>query len=107
MRTPYRIRDYKDSAKPRLRFVVNFKEDGRRARRFFETKVEAKTFVERKTVEHENQSREGSEFPSWLRMMALECNELLKPFGKSIRDEPSIMFRFSGPALKADPCPMW
>jgi integrase len=85
MRVPFRLKRYNDPKRPALKFVVNFQEHGRRARRFFETKREAETFSQQKTVELQNQGREGVEFPSWLRIMAGECNDLLEPFGKTIR----------------------
>jgi hypothetical protein len=86
MRVPFRLKPYRDANRPKLKFVVNFQEHGRRARRFFETKREAETFSQQKTVELQNQGREGVEFPSWLRIMAGECNDLLEPFGKTIRN---------------------
>ena len=86
MRAPFRFKRYADSNRPTLKFVVNYKEKGQRARKFFTTKVDAATFVEQKNIEFQNQGREGVEFPSWLRIMAGECNELLEPFKKTIRD---------------------
>src|SRR5476651_2522625 len=85
MRVPFRLKRYNDRKRPTLKFVVNFREHGRRSRRFFETKREAETFVQQKTIELQNQGREGVEFPSWLRIMAGECNDLLVPFGKTLR----------------------
>ncbi|MEI7775872.1 MAG: tyrosine-type recombinase/integrase [Verrucomicrobiota bacterium] len=85
MRVPFRLKRYNDSNRPTLKFVVNFRENGQRTRRFFETKRGAETFVQQKTIELQNQGREGVEFPSWLRIMAGECNDLLEPFGKTIR----------------------
>ena len=86
MKAPFRLKPYNDTNRPALKFVVNYREEGKRARRFFETKKEAETFVRLKTVERGNQGREGAEFPSWLRIMAGECNDLLAPHGKTIRD---------------------
>ncbi len=86
MRTIFRFKRYADSNRPTLKFVVNYKENGQRARKFFTAKTDAETFVHLKNVELQNQGREGVEFPSWLRIMAGECNELLEPFQKTIRD---------------------
>src|SRR2546421_8920485 len=66
MNTPFRFRPYRDSNRPALRFVVNFAENGKRSRKFFETKREAETFVQARNIEFQNQGREGIEFPSWL-----------------------------------------
>jgi len=85
MRVPFRVKPYRDTNRPKLKFVVNLQERGQRTRRFFDTKREAETFSQQKTVELQNKGREGVEFPSWLRIMAGECNELLEPFGKTIR----------------------
>ena len=85
MSTAFSFKRYRDRSKPALKFVVNYREQGRRARKFFETQRAAETFVEQKNIELQNQGREGIEFPSWLRIMAGECNELLEPFGKTIR----------------------
>ena len=86
MKAPFRLKTYNDTNRPALKFVVNYRENAKRARRFFETKKEAETFVRLKTTEQANQGREGAEFPSWLRIMAGECHELLSPQGKTIRD---------------------
>jgi len=85
IRTTFRFKRYKDSNRPTLKFVVNFKENGKRVRKFFAAKTNAETFVQLKNVELQNQGRERVEFPSWLRIMAGECNELLEPFKKTIR----------------------
>jgi len=65
--------------------VVNFKDSGNRSRRFFETKREAETFVQQKTIELQNPGREGAEFPSSLRITASECSQLLNAARK---DDP-------------------
>ena len=50
MRT-YRARPYHDKRRPHLKFVVNFKQNGKRARSFFETKKAAQTFAQLKNNE--------------------------------------------------------
>jgi integrase len=50
MRT-YRARRYHDKRRPHLKFVVNFKKNGKRVRSFFETEKAAKTFVQLKNNE--------------------------------------------------------
>jgi integrase len=92
MKAPYRLKPYNDNGRPHLKFVINFKEKDqatgqtKRARRFFETKIDAKTFLEKENIRHLNEGKEGAEFPSWLRVMASDCNALLTPFGKTLRD---------------------
>jgi integrase len=47
----YRARKYQDKRRPHLKFVVNFKQNGKRARSFFETEKAAKTFAQLKNNE--------------------------------------------------------
>ena len=86
MTTPFQLKRYNDTNRPALKFVVNFKESGNRVRKFFSSKIEAQTFVQQKNIAFQNQGREGIEFPSWLRIMAGECNDVLEPHKKTIRD---------------------
>ncbi len=86
MRTQFKIRSYADSNRPLLKFVVNFKDDGKRARRFFGTKKEAETFAQQKTIETINQGTEGAEFPTELRVLAKKADAIVAPFGKTILD---------------------
>ena len=81
---PFRLRPYRDGNRRALRFVVNFAENGKRSRKFFETKREAESFVQARNIEFQNQGRERVEFPSWLRIMAGKCNARLEPFGKTL-----------------------
>ena len=86
MTNPFQLKHYNDTNRPALKFVVNYKEAGKRVRKFFSSKIEAQTFVQQKNIAFQNQGREGIEFPSWLRIMAGECNDLLEPHNKTIRD---------------------
>lgn len=94
VKNPFCVRHYRDRNRPKLKFVVNFKEAGKRRREFFEKKNEAETFVEQKRVAFANHGREGLEFPSWLRVMAQECDELLSPFKRTIRDATTHYLEF-------------
>ncbi len=94
MRNPFRVRHYRDKNRPALKFVVNFKEAGTRKRAFFTTRTEAETFASQKLVAFKNQGLEGAEFPSSLRVMALECSELLAPFSKTIREATEHFLKF-------------
>ena len=101
MKILFRVRQYRDRNRPKLKFVVNFKEAGKRRREFFEKKCEAETFVAQKNIAFGNQGREGSEFPSWLRVMSQECNELLSPFNKTIRDATAHYLEFLRASAKS------
>ena len=86
----FRIKPYKH---PRLKFVVRSKISGKWERKFFQTKVEAQTFVQLKETELLNQGKEGATFPSWLRVMAQRENDRLKPFGKTLTDATEFYLR--------------
>jgi integrase len=83
MKASYRVKPY---AHERLKWVVRGKENGKWVRKYFEKKLEAETFAEIKNTELLNQGLEGVTFPAALRVMALECEERLAEFGKTIRD---------------------
>ncbi len=81
-----RVRKYSDSNRPYLKFVVNYREAGKRKRAFFETKNEADTFAGNRNIELKNSGREGAEFPTALRVMAQECRDALSNYGKTIKE---------------------
>jgi integrase len=81
-----KVRRYSDSNRPHLKFVVNYRETGKRKRSFFETKEQAESFAAFKNAELKRNGAEHAEFPTWLRVMAQNAVEQLKPFGKSITD---------------------
>src|SRR5262249_42129242 len=86
MRQKIRTRKYSDSNRPHLKFVVNYREAGKRKRTFFETKEAASSFVAFKNAELKHNGVEHAEFPTAIRVMAQNAVELLKPFGKTIMD---------------------
>src|SRR5438132_1812599 len=71
MRT-FRPRPYHDARRPHLRFVVNFKKNGKRVRSFFESKKVAETFAQLKNNELLIGETEGA--------------KQLAAFGKTIAD---------------------
>jgi integrase len=81
-----RVRSYSDSNRPHLKFVVNYRETGKRKRSFFETKEQANSFAAFKNAELKRNGVEGAEFPTVLRVMAQNAVERLKPFKKTITD---------------------
>lgn len=82
-----KVRKYRDSNRPHLKFVVNYREAGQRKRAFFEKKEEAESFAQSRNIELRNAGREGAEFPTWLRVTAQNAVERLKPFqGATIED---------------------
>jgi integrase len=81
-----KVRKYTDSSRPHLKFVVNYREAGKRKRCFFETKEQADSFAAFKNAELKRNGVEHAEFPTVLRIMAQNAVEQLKPFGKTISD---------------------
>jgi integrase len=81
-----RVRKYSDSNRPHLKFVVNYREAGKRKRSFFENKAQAESFVAFKNAELKRNGVEHAEFPTALRVMAQHAVEKLKPFGRTIMD---------------------
>jgi integrase len=81
-----RVRRYRDGNRPHLKFIVNYREAGKRKRSFFETKDAADSFAAFKNAELKRNGVEGAEFPTALRVMAQNAVEQLKPFGKTITD---------------------
>ena len=79
-------RRYTDKKRPNLKFTVNFREVGKRRRKFFEAEAQAKSFAAFKNAELKRNGVEGAEFPTSLRVMAQNAVELLKPFGKTVTD---------------------
>src|SRR5262245_38474142 len=85
-RRKIKVRKYKDDSRPNLKFVVGYREAGKRKRSFFETKEAADSFASFKNAERKRNGITHSEFPEKLRIMAQEAVEQLQPFGKTIRD---------------------
>src|SRR5215472_9792590 len=81
-----KVRKYSDGERPNLKFVVNYREAGKRKRSFFESKQQAESFAAFKNAELKRNGSEHAEFPTSLRVMAQNAVELLKPFGKTIMD---------------------
>src|SRR6266487_4626901 len=81
MRHEIKVRRYSDSNRPRLKFVVNYREDRKRKRSFFETKGKASGFADQRNIELRNEGREHAEFPAALRIMAKECAGKLAALG--------------------------
>src|SRR5450432_4057068 len=58
--------------------------DGKRVRRYFETRDEADTFLHELRVKRENLGTKAASIDQSLHVMAVECAERLKPYGQTI-----------------------
>src|SRR4030095_5769512 len=84
MRTRFIVKENKWASR---KWFVEGSENGKRSRKFFKTKAEAKTHADLKNNELFNRGIEHAEFPTALRVMAQEAVEALKHFpGKTITD---------------------
>jgi integrase len=75
-----------DTNRPHLKFVVNYREAGKRKRTYFETRDAAQSFAAFKEKEREQDGIKHAEFPTALRIMAQNAVQVLQPFGKTIDD---------------------
>lgn len=72
---------------PKLRWTVaGYYVNGKRVRRFFETKQQAEKFVEEIKIVVENLGTRATEIDQRLHVMALECHDILAPYGKTLAD---------------------
>lgn len=83
MRKRFQVRKYKH---PRLKYVLNYREGGKRRRKFFETKEAADKESALKIAQFKKHGLEGAEFSSRLRVMAQECIERLSACGKTLKE---------------------
>jgi integrase len=77
-----KIIDYRDTAPKCL--MLDARPHGKRE--YFKTVGEAKTRADQLATERENRGTEAIGFSTKDRVMAAECAEQLRPFGKSLRD---------------------
>jgi integrase len=72
---------------PRYHYTIaGYKVNGKRARPMFETETAAKDELRRLQIKHNRQGEEGLNMSDSLRVAALECTKLLRPFNKTIYD---------------------
>src|SRR6266480_1819925 len=81
-----KTRKYNNPQRPHLKFVVGFRQSGKRSQKFFETREAAAAFASFKNKERAQNGLVHAEFPEALRQIATEAVEQLKPFGKTIGD---------------------
>jgi integrase len=82
-RTRFEVKENKWASR---KWFVEGRENGKRSRKFFKTKAEAKTYADLKNNELLNRGIEHAEFPTALRVMAQDCADALRTFGKTIKD---------------------
>lgn len=88
-----RIVPYRHSATSSY-VIEGLRINGKRVRKFFATKGEAKTWLEQKKVQIENEGTAALTMPDALRIMAATCTERLLPYGKSIADATDFYIEY-------------
>jgi len=81
-----KVRKYSDRNRPHIKFVVNYREAGKRKRKFFEAKESGSAFAAFKNAELEKNGVEHAEFSTSLRVMAQECKDALSKYGRTIKE---------------------
>lgn len=69
-----------------LKWVVGWRDNGKRKRTFFETETKAKTWAEQKRNEFANDGIKALNMSDELRTMATSGAERLRPFEKTLQD---------------------
>src|SRR6266487_428739 len=85
-RDAFRIAPYQDKNRPRLKYQVHCKVGGKWVRRFFKNEREAKTYVDLRRIQLNNEGPRGLLLSDDVRVAALRAKEQLEPFGKTIDD---------------------
>jgi integrase len=85
-----RVREYHSRSRPHLKYIVNYRESGKRKRCYFETKDAAKSFADEQNIELENKRVLG-ELPAQLRIMARDCADRLSEYGKTLGDAADFL----------------
>ena len=81
-----RVCEYSDDNRPHLKFVVNYREAGKRKRTFFETRRAAESFARFKNAQLRRSGVEHVEIPTSLRVAAQNASRRLARFDKTIDD---------------------
>jgi len=79
-----RVRRYNHSDS--LKWVVGWRENGKRKRTFFETEQSGVVWAEQKQIELGNHGIKALTMPDELRVMAISGAERLRPYGKTVGD---------------------
>jgi integrase len=66
--------------------IAGYYVDGKRVRKFFKTKDDAQTFVRGLEITTENLGTRATQIDPRLHIMAVECNDLLTPYGRTLSE---------------------
>jgi integrase len=88
-----RIVEYRHSATAKY-VIEGVRVNGKRKRLFFRTEAKAEKELARLKIKQRKEGQNALSLSDSLRIMALECAEKLKPFGKSIEDATKYYLKF-------------
>jgi hypothetical protein len=88
-----RIVEYRHSATAKY-VIQGVRVNGKRKRLFFATKERAQAELARFKVKQRKEGENALRLADSLRIMALECAEELKPFGKTVRDATDFYLKY-------------
>lgn len=78
---------YRSRFCPELKWkIAGYYVGGKRVRRFFKTKDDARIFIERLAITTENLGTRATQINQRLHVMAIECSDRLLPYGKTVTD---------------------
>ena len=92
-RLQLRIVEYHHSATAKY-VIEGARVNGKRRRYFFPTKEKAEQELLRLKVKQRREGENALKLPDSLRILALECEQELKPFGKTLKDATSFYVRY-------------
>jgi integrase len=101
MRRPQlRIVEYHHSATAKY-VIEGARVNGKRRRYFFATKEKAEAELARIKIKQRKEGENALRLPDSLRIMALECAQELKPFGKTLADATQFYVRYLRDAARS------
>jgi integrase len=78
---------YSSRSRPLFKWAIaGYYVDGKRVRKFYKTKDAAQTFVRELEITTENLGTRATQIDPRLHIMAIECNDLLVPYGKTLAE---------------------
>ena len=93
-RRKHKLRAVRYRSHPSLKWTIaGHYVNGRRVRKFFESKNEAENFIHQIAATTENLGTRAMEIDQRLHVMAIECNDLLAPHGKTLVDATQFYCR--------------
>jgi hypothetical protein len=85
-RLAFTVRPYQNAARPHLKWQVAGKIAGKRSRKFFKTRCEAKTYADLRNVELAQHGSQAMQLSTYDRLVAQRCMNELAPYNLTLQD---------------------